>query len=296
MYSVRLLGLLAVGLFAADGFRFSFQPKCGKITNPLCSRVLPYNLTRFPNIFGHQSEFIANRAIQLFSPLVKQANCSKHAEFFLCSFYLPICLPGIEEENVIRPCRSLCERIKADCSAVIQYWPSFVKCEELPQFKDSVCIQPESFIAEPKPTKIVNVAPCESRPPADYRFYASGQYDYAMKFKVILIEKRENQETIFHGKAAKVYKQGYVPIHKGRVEIWSYTNSTCPSLRAGRAFLIGGHEDALRKKLLLSSTSLIEAWSGETMRKVRKWLRIESKLAMQKNRNSVPNKEIREKL
>lgn len=152
MYSVRLLGLLAVGLFAADGFRFSFQPKCGKITNPLCSRVLPYNLTRFPNIFGHQSEFIANRAIQLFSPLVKQANCSKHAEFFLCSFYLPICLPGIEEENVIRPCRSLCERIKADCSAVIQYWPSFVKCEELPQFKDSVCIQPESFIAEPKLT------------------------------------------------------------------------------------------------------------------------------------------------
>lgn len=296
MYSVRLLGMLAVGLFIAEGFRFGLQEKCAKITNPFCSRVLPYNLTRFPNILGHQSEFIANRALQLFSPLVKQANCSKHAEFFLCSFYLPICLPGMEEENVIRPCRSLCERIKADCSAVTKYWPSFVKCEELPQFKDGVCIQPESFITEPKPKNIVNFTPCKSRPPADYKIYASGQYDYAIKFKAILIEKRMNQETIIHGKAARVYKQGNVPIQRGRVEIWSTTNSTCPSLRAGRAFLISGHEDTLRKILLLSSNSLIEAWSGETMRKMRKWLRIESKLAMQESRNSVPNKEIREKL
>lgn len=112
----------------------------------------------------------------------------------------------------------------------------------------------------------------------------------------MLIEKRMNQETIIHGKAARVYKQGNVPIQRGRVEIWSNTNSTCRSLRVGRTFLISGHEDTLRKILLLSSNSLIEAWSGETMRKMRKWLRIESKLAMQESRNSVPNKEIREKL
>lgn len=144
--------MLAVAFHATEGFRFNLSQKCEKITYPMCRRVLPYNLTSFPNLLGDQNQALANRAIQRYSPLVKQANCSKHAVFFLCSFYLPICFPLIENENVIRPCRSLCEQIRTDCAAEIRYWPSFVKCEELPQFKDGVCIHPESFIADPKPT------------------------------------------------------------------------------------------------------------------------------------------------
>ena len=104
----------------------------------------------------------------------------------------------------------------------------------------------------------------------------------AIKFKVILIERRGNHETIIHGKAARVFKHGNVPIQKGRVEIWSNTNSTCPSLRAGQVFLISGHESKSRKKLLLSSTSLIEAWSGEALRKIRRWQRIEKKLGVRR--------------
>lgn len=150
MFSVWLMSLFAISFHVSDGFRFYLPQKCEKISVPLCRRVLPYNLTRFPNLLGDRSQALANRSIQQYSPLVQQANCSKHAVFFLCSFYLPICLPGIEED-VIKPCRSLCEQIRTDCAAVIQYWPSFVKCEELPEFADGVCIQPESFIADSKP-------------------------------------------------------------------------------------------------------------------------------------------------
>lgn len=92
-----------------------------------------------------------------------------------------------------------------------------------------------------------------------------------IKFKVILIERRQNKGSIIHGKVGRVIKQNNVTIHKGRVKIWSNTESTCPSLRTGNIFLIGGYENALRRKLLLTSKSLIESWNEETMRKIRKW-------------------------
>lgn len=150
MQSVWLLSLIAISFHASDGFRFNLPEKCEKISVPFCRRVLPYNLTRFPNLLGHQNQVVANRTIQHYGPLVQLANCSKHAVFFLCSYLLPICLPGIEED-VIKPCRALCKQIRSDCSAVKEHWPSFAKCEELPQFADGVCIQPESFVAESKP-------------------------------------------------------------------------------------------------------------------------------------------------
>lgn len=151
MFSVWLLSLLAlIPFYESDGLRFNLPEKCEKISVPLCRRVLPYNLTRFPNLLGDPNQLLVNRSIQHYGPLVQQANCSKHAVFFLCSFYLPICLPGIEED-VIKPCRSLCKQIRSDCAAVIEYWPSFVRCEELPEFADGVCIKPDSFIADSKP-------------------------------------------------------------------------------------------------------------------------------------------------
>ncbi|XP_020619766.1 secreted frizzled-related protein 4-like [Orbicella faveolata] len=149
-----LLVMLAISFHTADGFRFDLPQKCEKISIPLCRRVLPYNLTRFPNAVGDQSQALANRSIELYRSLVQRANCSKHAVFFMCSFYLPICLPGIEEEKVIKPCRSLCKQIRTDCAEVIpvEAWEKVVKCEELPEFSDNVCVQPDSFVTVSKPT------------------------------------------------------------------------------------------------------------------------------------------------
>lgn len=107
-------------------------------------------------------------------------------------------------------------------------------------------------------------------------------YVSVIKFKVILIERLENQETIILGRAARVFRHNNVTINKGRMKIWSNTNTTCPSLGTGKVFLICGHENASRQKLLLSSTSLIEAWSGETLRKVRMWQRLDRKLGIKK--------------
>lgn len=79
-----------------------------------------------------------------------------------------------------------------------------------------------------------------------------------------------------------MFRHNNVTISKGRVKIWSNANVTCPSLVTGRVFLICGYENASKQKLLLSSTSLIETWSGETFRKIRKWQRQERKLDSKK--------------
>lgn len=107
-------------------------------------------------------------------------------------------------------------------------------------------------------------------------------YVSVIKFKAILIERLENQNTIIRGRVSRVFRHNNVTISKGRVKIWSNANITCPSLVTGRVFLICGHENASKQKLLLSSTSLIETWSGETFRKIRKWQRQERKLDSKK--------------
>lgn len=261
--------MFALSFHTADGFRFPL-PKCEKISIPLCRRVLPYNLTRFPNAAGDQSQALANRSIELYRSLLQHANCSKHAVFFMCSFYLPICFPGKQKNiEVIKPCRSLCKQIRTDCAEVIPVgaWQKVVRCEELPDFSDNVCIQPDSFVPVSKPTKSANRNSRADGPPAEYNSYAAEQYDYVIRFKVILIESLENS-TVIHGRVSRVLKHNNVTISKGHVKIWSNADLTISSLVTGKVFLICGHENASEQKLLLSSSSLIEAWRRKISEKI----------------------------
>ena len=153
MSIVRVLSLVIIAFQATDGF-FHPYDRCEKIYIPLCVRVLPYNLTRFPNLLGDRSQVFVNRSMLHYGSLVEHANCSKNAVFLFCSFFLPMCMPGIddhddsEENRIIKPCRSLCEQVRADCRNTIgaDQWPPWAKCEELPQYSENVCISPESFV------------------------------------------------------------------------------------------------------------------------------------------------------
>lgn len=141
------------GLLLAASFQVvGGSSKCEEISNILCLSVLPYNLTRFPNIAGDASQASALGSIQeLGQDLLKHANCSKDALFLLCSFYLPMCMPNEEGNGLVKPCRSLCERVRFDCVPKIKKWPREAKCEEMPEFSEGICIQPDSFIASLSP-------------------------------------------------------------------------------------------------------------------------------------------------
>ncbi|XP_060639135.2 frizzled-7 [Anolis sagrei] len=104
---------------------------CQPISIPLCTDIA-YNQTILPNLLGHTSQEDAGLEVHQFYPLVK-VQCSPELRFFLCSMYAPVCTVL---EQAIPPCRSLCERARHGCEALMNkfgfQWPERLRCENFP--------------------------------------------------------------------------------------------------------------------------------------------------------------------
>ncbi|XP_010005688.1 PREDICTED: frizzled-7 [Chaetura pelagica] len=87
---------------------------CQPISIPLCTDIA-YNQTILPNLLGHTNQEDAGLEVHQFYPLVK-VQCSAELKFFLCSMYAPVCTVL---EQAIPPCRSLCERARQGCEALM---------------------------------------------------------------------------------------------------------------------------------------------------------------------------------
>ena len=117
----------------------SKEKVCEAITITLCKDI-SYNQTLLPNYFGHTSQEDAGMEIHQFFPLVK-VGCSPDLQFFLCSLYTPVC--NILEQ-IILPCRSLCESAKNGCVSLMAKfgfpWPEKLSCDKFPEEKDGLCL------------------------------------------------------------------------------------------------------------------------------------------------------------
>eukprot|EP00062_Callorhinchus_milii_P006431 gi/632946966/ref/XP_007888822.1/ PREDICTED: frizzled-7 [Callorhinchus milii] len=104
---------------------------CQPISIPLCTDIA-YNQTILPNLLGHTNQEDAGLEVHQFYPLVK-VQCSPDLRFFLCSMYAPVCTVL---EQAIPPCRSLCERARQGCEALMNkfgfQWPERLRCENFP--------------------------------------------------------------------------------------------------------------------------------------------------------------------
>uniref|UniRef100_A0AC35UHR7 FZ domain-containing protein n=1 Tax=Rhabditophanes sp. KR3021 TaxID=114890 RepID=A0AC35UHR7_9BILA len=85
-------------------FTVTNAKRCEPITIPLC-RGIGYNLTSYPNSYGHEKQDEAGLEVHQFYPLV-EVGCYKHLRFFLCSLFTPICQENYDQ--TILPCREVC--------------------------------------------------------------------------------------------------------------------------------------------------------------------------------------------
>ncbi|XP_026182020.1 frizzled-2 [Mastacembelus armatus] len=113
---------------------------CQPISIPLCTDIA-YNQTIMPNLVGHYNQEDAGLEVHQFYPLVK-VQCSPELKFFLCSMYAPVCTVL---EKAIPPCRSICERAKQGCEALMNkfgfQWPERLRCENFPvQGDGQICV------------------------------------------------------------------------------------------------------------------------------------------------------------
>lgn len=122
--TVCTFGLFQYGVGSSGGL-------CEPINIPMC-QGLSYNQTMSPNLLGHTSQREAAMKMSFFNSMM-QTVCSVDIRFFLCTVYAPQCVAG----EVQRPCRSLCERAKKDCSSLMTgfgvSWPEELQCNSFPE-------------------------------------------------------------------------------------------------------------------------------------------------------------------
>lgn len=138
----------------------STQNRCEEIQIDLC-KSLPFNRTRFPNDFGHTNQSAVNDTMWKMARRLNAVICSEDLVFFACTMYLPICVENQNISKIIKPCRSVCEKVKEDCLKVLE--PSggtspFVVFPELPchnleSYNQGVCLTPEAFIESTSKSK-----------------------------------------------------------------------------------------------------------------------------------------------
>ncbi|XP_022247003.1 frizzled-5-like [Limulus polyphemus] len=143
-YQVYFINLVTmIFLVSVDASPFNrMRKQCEDIRVPMCKDI-GYNVTSMPNQFYHQTQKEAGLEVHQFWPLV-EIQCSKDLRFFLCSIYIPICMP--DYEGSIPACRSVCERAQLGCAPIMkQYgfaWPERMNCGNLPEYGNSghVCM------------------------------------------------------------------------------------------------------------------------------------------------------------
>ncbi|KAJ7309726.1 hypothetical protein JRQ81_007789 [Phrynocephalus forsythii] len=110
--------------------------RCQPIQIPMCKDI-GYNMTRMPNLMGHEDQREAAIQLHEFAPLVEYG-CHGHLKFFLCSLYAPMCTEQVS--TPIPACRVMCEQARLKCSPIMEQftfrWPDSLDCRKLPTKND----------------------------------------------------------------------------------------------------------------------------------------------------------------
>ncbi|KRT83780.1 hypothetical protein AMK59_3853, partial [Oryctes borbonicus] len=80
--------------------------RCSKLQLPYCNR-LPYNITTYPNIFGHKTLSDVQNNMITFREIA-DAECFNYAYDFVCNLLQPSCIKGVKEDVMVLPCKSFC--------------------------------------------------------------------------------------------------------------------------------------------------------------------------------------------
>ncbi|XP_028326596.1 uncharacterized protein LOC114478025 [Gouania willdenowi] len=149
--------LLVLGLLIFPQRAQSNRANCRPVTSNFCQGV-GYTSTLYPSgAPGYTLQQIGQ---------IVETSCSPNVASLLCRVAVPEC--GSEDDNRMKPCRALCNKVKADCDSVVKSkrltWPSRLRCESLPETN---CVQGPANPSVQEPTgtcQPLNVALCKDQP------------------------------------------------------------------------------------------------------------------------------------
>lgn len=157
LVSTSALELLGGGGGAYEAAAARGGGRCEAIAIPMCQGI-GYNLTRMPNLLGHEHQREAALKLHEFAPLVAYG-CHGQLRFFLCSLYAPMCTDQVSSS--IPACRPMCEQARQRCAPIMEHfhfgWPEALDCARLPTRHDpnALCMEAPAenatATAEPPP-------------------------------------------------------------------------------------------------------------------------------------------------
>lgn len=122
--------------------------QCSPVKLKYCTR-LPYNVTSYPNILGHNSIKDVEEDVIAFRELV-DAECYRQAYDFVCQVLQPSCIRSKPEDISILPCRSFCRDFMSGCgSRLLPKLKEHLDCNRFPEFSGM-------GLCKPKPGKNFN--------------------------------------------------------------------------------------------------------------------------------------------
>uniref|UniRef100_A0A4W5NAZ1 Frizzled class receptor 1 n=1 Tax=Hucho hucho TaxID=62062 RepID=A0A4W5NAZ1_9TELE len=166
----------ADGQYGERGMSVPEHGFCQPISIPLCTDIA-YNETIMPNLLGHTNQEDAGLEVHQFYPLVK-VQCSPDLKFFLCSMYAPVCTVL---EQALPPCRSLCERARQGCEALMNkfgfQWPD--TGELCGQFRCPVALKVPPYLNYRFLGEEYCGAPCEPSKPHGMMYFNEDELKFA---------------------------------------------------------------------------------------------------------------------
>ncbi|XP_061762880.1 frizzled-10 [Nerophis ophidion] len=204
------------------------EGKCQQVSIPLCKDI-GYNMTRMPNLMGHNSQKEAAMKLQEFAPLI-QFGCHGHLKFFLCSLCAPMCTEQVS--NPIPACRVMCEQVKVKCLPILEQfnfpWPDSLDCARLPTKNDpnNLCMEAPDNGSD-DPPKVSHTRPPDFRlqPPSSGQELRSRDPDVkpgcGNPGKFHRVEKSESCAPKCHAKVDVYWSRGDKRFSLVWLAVWS---------------------------------------------------------------------------
>ncbi|XP_072166525.1 uncharacterized protein [Diadema setosum] len=119
----------------------SMPTTCEMLTSDGCLRVLPYNVSLYPNLLGHTTSLEAEISSYQFLPLLAVGCSPINLPLFVCSLFHPPC-----QDAIVPPCAELCNAAMTDCAPYLLgaglTWPQGAQCSRFPSASSGACVPP----------------------------------------------------------------------------------------------------------------------------------------------------------
>lgn len=116
--------------------------RCTPLQLSYCKH-LPYNITSYPNLIGHQSIQEVEDDVIAFRELV-DSECYRLSYDFVCQALQPACSPGESADILHLPCRSFCKEFWSGCgSRLPEKLKQVLDCSNFPEYADYGSCRPK---------------------------------------------------------------------------------------------------------------------------------------------------------